>query len=201
LTETNPKPSSLKITLSAIVLAGGKSSRMGHDKALISIAGVPLLRKVCEATLCCTSQVYVVTAWSDRYRSILPPTIQFILEVNPRSPLTGFAQALPQMQTDWILLLACDLPRLQSEVLYQTSKQLADVLPEAIALLPKGTKGWEPLCGFYRRDCLVNLQTFIDQGGQSFQHWLSNQVVQEWTLDNREMLFNCNTPYDLKLMN
>jgi molybdenum cofactor guanylyltransferase len=195
----NSQNSSLNIqTLSAIVLAGGKSSRMGHDKALIDLAGVPLLRRVCEAALQCTSQVYVVTAWGDRYRSILPPMIQFVGEVNPRSPLTGFAQALLQMQTEWILLLACDLPRLQGEVLHQTSQQLATLPMETIALLPKGTKGWEPLCGFYRRDCLANLQTFIEGGGRSFQHWLSEQVVQEWELENREILFNCNTPNDLK---
>ncbi|MGV0029203.1 molybdenum cofactor guanylyltransferase [Phormidesmis priestleyi] len=185
-------------TLSAIVLAGGKSSRMGHDKALIKIAGVPLLRRVCEAALQCTSQVYVVSAWIDRYRSILPSTIHLICETNPRSPLTGFAQALPQMQTDWVLLLACDLPRLQGEVLYQASHQLVAISGETIALLPKGEKGWEPLCGFYRQSCFANLQTFIDQGGRSFQHWLAQQTVQEWCLENRDILFNCNSPLDLE---
>jgi molybdopterin-guanine dinucleotide biosynthesis protein A len=184
--------------LSAIILAGGKSSRMGHDKALIEIAEIPLLRRVCEAALRCTSEVYVVSAWVDRYRSILPPTIHLISEVNPRSPLTGFAQALPQMQTDWILLLACDLPRLQGEVLHQASHQLAAIPRETIALLPKGEKGWEPLCGFYRQSCLTDLQAFSNRGGRSFQEWLTKQTVQEWELENRDMLFNCNSPHDLE---
>ncbi|KAM3099593.1 molybdenum cofactor guanylyltransferase [Phormidesmis sp. 146-35] len=201
LIETNLENSILEPTLSAIVLAGGKSSRMGHDKALIKVDGVPLLQRVCEAALHCTSQVYVVTAWSDRYRSIVPPTTQFIAEVNPRSPLTGFAQALPQMQTEWILLLACDLPRLRGDVLYQESQQLANISTAAIARLPKGTKGWEPLCGFYRQECFAHLQTFIAAGGRSFQQWLSQHVVEEWKLDHPEMLFNCNTPKDLELIN
>ncbi len=57
----NSTPKISTISLSAIVLAGGQSSRMGHDKALIEISGVPLLRRVCEAALQCTNQVYVVT--------------------------------------------------------------------------------------------------------------------------------------------
>ena len=101
-------------SLSAIVLAGGQSSRMGRDKALIEISGVPLLRRVCEAALGCTDQVYVVTAWGDRYLAIVPPSCHLIADLQ-QGPLVGFAQGLIPIQTDWVLLLACDLPRLRGE--------------------------------------------------------------------------------------
>ena len=184
-------------SLSAIVLAGGQSSRMGRDKALIEISGVSLLRQVCEAALGCTDQVYVVTAWSDRYRAIVPPSCHLIADIQ-QGPLVGFAQGLIPIQTDWVLLLACDLPRLRGEDLHSCTAALETVSSAAIALLPHSQKGWEPLCGFYRRTCLQNLQTFIDQGGRSFQAWLANQSVQELPLENREILFNCNTPQDLE---
>ena len=80
-------------SLSAIVLAGGQSSRMGRDKALIEISGVPLLRRVCEAALGCTDQVYVVTAWGDRYRALVPPGCHLIADLQ-QGPLVGFAQGL-----------------------------------------------------------------------------------------------------------
>jgi molybdenum cofactor guanylyltransferase len=187
--------------LSAIVLAGGQSSRMGRDKALIEIAGVPMLRRICTAALHCTSIVYVV-ARDDRYQSLLPPGCQLIIEApaepaHPSAgPLVGFAQGVTAITTDWVLLLACDLPRLSGEILQQWSRQLAQVPPAAVALLPRSPQGWEPLCGFYRRASLTSLTEFGAGGGRSFQVWLAGQTVATLIVDDR-LLFNCNTPSDL----
>ena len=191
-------PEISNVSLSAIVLAGGQSTRMGHDKALIKVSGVPLLRRVCEAALHCTKQVYVVTAWVDRHRPILPPHCHLIVDIHRQGPLVGFTHGLAQTQTDWVLLLACDLPRLQGETLQLWTAELETLSPDTIALLPYSQKGWEPLCGFYRRRCLSDLQQFVNQGRRSFQSWLSNQQVQELRLENREILLNCNTPQDLE---
>lgn len=171
---------------------------MGRDKALIEIAGVPLLQQICQAALQCASPVYVVTAWGDRYRSFLPPACVLVPETNAQGPLIGFAHGLIQVQTEWVLLLACDLPRLQGEPLQQWAKELSKVPQDTIALLPKSQKGWEPLCGFYRRDCITTLQNFVDCGGRSFQKWLAEQSVQELRLANHHLLFNCNTQTDLE---
>ncbi|MBD0313928.1 MAG: molybdenum cofactor guanylyltransferase [Microcoleus sp. T3-bin5] len=191
------------VSLSAIVLAGGQSTRMGRDKALITLEGVPLLRRVCEVALNCASEVYVVTPWPERYQDILPENCCVIQEVSlpgetqPHGPLVGFAQGLEQVKTDWVLLLACDLPQLQAEVLQNWVSELEKTAQDAIALLPRHPKGWEPLCGFYRRRCLPSLTEFINKGGRSFQQWLSQHPVQELPLIERSLLFNCNTPADL----
>ncbi|HEY9909425.1 MAG TPA: molybdenum cofactor guanylyltransferase [Thermosynechococcaceae cyanobacterium] len=192
--DQNSKP-----LLTAIVLAGGQSSRMGQDKALISIHGVPLLRRVCEVALHCTDAVYVVTAWPEHYTTIVPSQCKLIQEPQPDrppGPLVGFAHALTQVQSVWVLLLACDLPRLQPEVLLSW----IDRLPAATetALLPKGDRGWEPLCGFYRTSCLPSLQRAIVQGDRSFQGWLAGETVGELQVSDRSLLFNCNTPADLR---
>lgn len=184
--------------ITGIVLAGGKSSRMGSDKALLPINGVPMLRLVCDRARSVCDRIYIVTPWQERYQSLLIEC-QFIREVQPEgedsAPILGFAQGLAQVNTDWVLLLACDLPRLQVDILQEWVKQLDDC--QAIALLPHHAKGWEPLCGFYRRNGLTGLTEFIDRGGRSFQHWLEQQTVQELTVPNTQMLFNCNTPNDL----
>ena len=217
------------MVLEAIVLAGGRSSRMGRDKALLPIGGVPLLQLVCSIAQHCANTVYVVTPWPERYQNLLlPATCKFIQEVPllaaspskvpskepnstsphhpitpsppplPHGPLIGFAQGLAQVQTSWVLLLACDLPRLQVEVLQEWADELDRVEEEAIALLPRHAKGWEPLCGFYRRRCLPDLINFVQQGGRSFQHWLAQHTVQLLPLpEGSQILFNCNTPADL----
>lgn len=161
-------------SLAAIILAGGQSSRMGRDKALIPFQGVPLLRQVCEVALNCTSAVYVVTPWPERYQDILPKACQVVREVplpgeaTTQGPLVGFAQGLAHIETEWVLLLACDLPRLRVEVVEQWITELASTKADAIALLPRQANGWEPLCGFYRRQSLSLLNQFINQGGGHF---------------------------------
>lgn len=198
MTESMTMPS-----LAAIVLAGGQSRRMGQDKALLLISGVPLLRQVCEVALQCTPLVYVITFRPEVYRAIVPLSCHLLQErpstgvTEPHGPLLGFAQALESIQTEWVLLLACDLPRLSHETLQQWAKELENT-DDVIALLPRSHKGWEPLCGFYRTRCLVSLKAAIAQGERSFQHWLSQEAVKELPLDNTQMLFNCNTPEDLE---
>ncbi|MEH2075540.1 MAG: molybdenum cofactor guanylyltransferase [Nostoc sp.] len=191
--------------LSAIVLAGGKSSRMGQDKALIPIEGMPLLQRVCGIAQSCTDTVYIITPWPERYQDLLLPGCQFIQEVPlsrksiSHGPLVGFAQGLAEVQTEWVLLLACDLPKLRVEVLQEWVTKLDSVGDNAIAALAEHPKGWEPLCGFYRRRCLPQLLEFINQGGRSFQQWLRQYPVEVLPLAEPEMLFNCNTPEDLAL--
>jgi molybdopterin-guanine dinucleotide biosynthesis protein A len=188
------------VSLAAIVLAGGQSSRMGQDKALLELGGIPLIQRTYQIVRQCADPVYVVTPWIERYRHILPPDCEFIQEWQPgeakaHGPLVGFAQALIHIKTEWVLLLACDLPYLKLEVLKNWIADLGNVSPEAIALLPKNPQGWwEPLCGFYRYNCLPELTEFVESGGRSFQKWLTHQPVQELTLDDMQMLFNCNTP-------
>jgi len=209
--------SRLPTPFSTIILAGGKSSRMGRDKALLPVNGVPLLQRVCEVAIALCDCVYVVTPWQERYEHLLLDGCEFIREqravisdqliINQLSitnyqlpttncPLRGFAQGLIHVETEWVLLLACDLPCLRLEVLQDWARELVEIPKEAIALLPRHHKGWEPLCGFYRRSCLNALESYIEQGGRSFQQWLARHPVQPLSRFEPSMLFNCNTPAD-----
>jgi molybdopterin-guanine dinucleotide biosynthesis protein A len=176
---------------------------MGRDKALIEVGGVPLLEKICAAAQSCANPVYVIAPWAARYQSILPPGCQLLQEVPlpgetlSHGPLVGFAQALAQVEGEWVLLLACDLPNLTAEAMQHWCSYLTQVPQQAIALLPRQAKGWEPLCGFYRRRCLTSLQEFIAGGGRSFQGWLAGNFVAELSVTDSQLLLNCNTPQDL----
>jgi molybdopterin-guanine dinucleotide biosynthesis protein A len=189
--------------LTAIILAGGQSSRMGRDKAFILLAGVPFLTRICQTAQGVASQVLVISPWRSRYQSLIPQSCIFVEEIQDHEnqsagPLIGFSQALPHVQTNWILLLAQDLPYLTSEILQEWSLHLKSVAPEAIAYLPRSEKGWEPLSGFYRVDCLPLLNNYINQGGTSFQGFLNQHLIEELSIGDRALLFNCNTPKDLQ---
>lgn len=95
---------SKKVT--AIILAGGKSSRMGKDKAMLPVDGVPLLVKVYQVAAACADSVYVVTPWQERYVELLPackfirevireaPSLNDDGEIQTHGPLIGFASTL-----------------------------------------------------------------------------------------------------------
>ena len=200
----------MKDEITAIILAGGESSRMGKDKALLNLGdnlgNSTLLSRVCLVANECATQTLVVTPWVDRYRDVVPSGShlikeQLVLGATSNTPLIGFVQGMELVKTEWILLLACDLPYLSSYQVKQWSLALTTVLPAEIALLPRNAKGWEPLCGFYRRSCLASLETYINHGGKSFQGWLNKHPVKELAIEDRTCLFNCNTPEDWELVN
>jgi len=190
--------------LSTIVLAGGKSTRMGRDKALIPIQSVPMLQLICNIAEACTDKVYIVTPWPERYQELLIPKSEFIREVplpgetgnesRTHGPLVGFMQGLAAVETDWVLLLACDLPNLRLEILQKWISKL-DIIPENTqAALVQDNQIWQPLCGFYRSRCLPELNQYIKAGGRSFQQWLKAYTIEVLPLEYPEMLFNFNSP-------
>jgi molybdopterin-guanine dinucleotide biosynthesis protein A len=184
-----------------LILAGGKSSRMGEDKALIEINHQPLLQYVCHVALQISSSVYILTPWQERYQSIIPEPCKFLSESLPnQGPLVALSEGISVLNTEWVLLLACDLPCLDSTILQQWTQQLEQIPLSTLAVVPERNSRWEPLCGFYRRQCQENLQQFIQQGGRSFQQWLPQIETRPIQLNPPHdlMLLNCNTPMELQ---
>ena len=189
------------INLAALILAGGQSSRMGEDKALVTYEGIPMLQRVYQVAAACTENVYVLSSWNERYQQILPSECQYLIESQAgRGPLFGFAEGLTQISADWILLLACDLPLLNREILQDWVNQLSELPSSIDALVPQRSQIWEPMCAFYRRQVLTELQDFLQTGGQSFQEWFSHICVEALPVSSKAnlMLHNCNTPLDLE---
>jgi molybdenum cofactor guanylyltransferase len=194
----------------ALVLAGGQSSRMGEDKALILWEGKSFLQRVCEVASHCTPRVYLMASGSDRYGLMLTPevlssiTVQTLPETNHGwGPLGALWEGLRQIEAEWVLLLACDLPLLDPAIIHTWATQLGTVPPESLALVPYQGRLWHPMCGFYRRQALEPLGEFLNQGGRSFQRWLPLIASTPLAVGKREleMLRNFNTPTDLQALN
>ncbi len=190
---------------------------MGQDKALLPLpSGESLLTRTCHLALACCARVWVLSPRLETYAPLLPPGCQAIAEPRqpnepPPGPLVAFAWGLQQLDADWILLLACDLPFLEAETLIHWLPRLHQAHPETTALLPQIStspdsykdrakawdKAWEPLCGFYRRSCLDAVQRAIAQGHRSFQRWLATESVEALPVHDPRQLHNCNRPEDL----
>ncbi|MDY6901119.1 MAG: molybdenum cofactor guanylyltransferase, partial [Cyanobacteriota bacterium] len=188
------------ISISSLILAGGKSSRMGTDKALVNYQGKPMLQRVYQVAVECTQQVYILTPWKERYQKILPSNCQYLIETQPgKGPVNGLSEGLKQISADWILLLACDLPLLNAEIIQNWINKLAQIPASTLALVPRRGDIWEPMCGFYRKEIKTDLDSFLKVGKRSFQELLSSIEVEALEVDEKTdlMLLNCNYPGDL----
>jgi len=131
--------------VTAFVLAGGKSSRMGCDKALLDVAGRPLLRHAIELVGAVTGNVRIVgdPAKYGSFGSVIRDIY------HDRGPLGGIHAALDNSNTDLNLILATDLPFVEPEFLRHLIA-IAEAT-KALVTVPQVGPHFEPLCAVYRK--------------------------------------------------
>ncbi|MBV5260340.1 molybdenum cofactor guanylyltransferase [Synechococcus moorigangaii CMS01] len=179
------------------ILLGGKSQRMGRDKALLNLGEQTILQRTLDIAAALSDEIYLLTPWRDRYQPFLSKTVHWLDDPKQQGGLVALYHGLKKTNpSGWVLLLACDLPNLDQGQLDQWIEQLEDIPPEYAAALVNQGQFYEPCCGFYRNTSQTSLQEFIDQGGRSFQKWLATVPVFPLAIANSAMLFNCNTPAD-----
>jgi molybdenum cofactor guanylyltransferase len=184
--------------ISAIVLAGGQSRRMGRDKALIEFEGRPLIAHVIEVLRRLSEDVIIVSDRAGAYASF---GVRIVPDYDPPSgPLGGIAVGLRAARHDLAIVVACDMPFL-SRALLQT---LIDRAAKVEAVVPQTGDQFEPLHAVYRRSCLAAIERHLIQGDRrviSFFDEVQLAVVPEaeWRrLDPAgRSMFNLNTPADL----
>ncbi|MCK4874196.1 MAG: molybdenum cofactor guanylyltransferase [Phycisphaerales bacterium] len=94
--------------LPAYIVAGGKSTRFGSDKAVALVRGVPLIERIARQLSPCAASVTVVADEPDKYESL---GLRTICDIHPGlGPLAGLhAATVDCRQSDWLLLASCDL--------------------------------------------------------------------------------------------
>ena len=163
--------------VSAIVLAGGRSSRFGSDKSRASFAGTPVLQRVLDRVedLRRTGRiddVTVVGPWA-------PEGVRLELEpVRFRGPLGGLAHGLGTVGADVALVLAGDHPLLVPALL-ELLVDRALGAPDADAVVPVGPDGPEPLVACYRRSVRAVVQHRLDRERHSVRGLLDELSV-DW---------------------
>ena len=131
--------------ITAFVLAGGKSTRMGSDKAFVVLDGKTLLERALETLRAVTHQVLIVGLRSKF--SMYAPVVEDAFP--ERGPLAGIHAALMYTATDLNLVLAVDLPFMQPSFLAYLCDRAVET--QAAVVVPRAAGGWQPLSAVYRK--------------------------------------------------
>ncbi|MGN6555556.1 MAG: molybdenum cofactor guanylyltransferase [Verrucomicrobiota bacterium] len=187
------------MTLTAVLFAGGLSTRMGLDKALLQFQGQPLWLRQVQLL----SQMQPQALWiSARSRPAwCPESIEVVCDVEPsRGPLSGLAETLGRLQTSHLLALAVDLPQMTIQPLLK----LRDLIAPGCGAVPFADGHFEPLAAIYPVEAASVAARALERGELSLQAFVRQlqreQRVQAYPLsaDELKCFANANTPADLE---
>lgn len=181
----------------AIILAGGQSTRMGRDKANILLGEQTLLQHVI-ATLRPVFPQLIISVRESRPDLDL---LQVIDEPNNAGPLAGLAASLGQIETPWAFVVACDMPFIETALVNLLSQYRA----EYQAVVPVIHGHAQPLAAFYTRNVLPKIHRHLAAGGKNSLRALLAHLSVRY-VDETELLtadpslrsfFDLDTPQDL----
>jgi len=196
------------LTNSAIILAGGLSSRFGQDKGLLQLAKKPLVRHVLNAVFNVVDEKIVVVSRRenvDKYLKATGGRASILVDKgDTHSPLAGALTGFEKAQGEYSLLLPCDTPFVSRDIL----SLLLELCPGRNACVPRWPNGYvEPLQAVYRTESALktsnvalcagklNVQAMLDR--LHCVRYVSTLVLEQLDPELRTF-FNVNTPLDLK---
>lgn len=195
----------MKDLFSGYVLTGGKSSRMKRDKAFLKIGDKTLLKNAVDALKPNCSQTKIVLNKSQTYFiEKLPEDISYIFDIyENRGAPGGIHAALQNCETEFVIILAVDLPFVTSETI-ETLAKIA-LSKNSAAIVPRQNDGKvQPLCAVYRvKDCLPEIEKILlkknPASARNFLEKISTHYVEQNKLTNDANLFlNINLPSDFQ---
>lgn len=155
----------------AIILAGGQSSRMGTNKALLTIDGKTVIEKIVGECKKITSQQLIVTNTFSDYAFLDLPMVADRLK--GKGPLAGFQAGLSAVTTQKNLIVACDMPFISAQV----GSELLTDLTEYDVVIPKIAGQLHPLFAAYRKSCLEHINKSLDDGILQIRHFFKEVNV------------------------
>ena len=191
------------MNISCIVLAGGKGLRLGKDKVLEIVGSKCLLEHVISSiSPLCQDIIIVIAAKQTVPQSVSHPKLRVAVDILPdRGPLGGIYTGLLTSDTFYNLVVACDMPFLNQDLLLYL---LQSAVNFDIAI-PRRNNQVEPLHAVYTKNCLAPIEDMIKQDRLSVNKLLGSvktRYVEAEELDRFDpghlSFFNINTEADLK---
>lgn len=183
---------------SVAILAGGKSKRMGQNKALLKLNGISILQRVINTVNPLTNDLFLVTNSPDIYHDFALPMVPDIIP--HKAALGGIYTAIEHAKNDWVFVVACDMPLLNPKAItfLADQRQGADIVVPLIETNP------ETLHAFYKKSCLPAIEKPLQNNNLKIigffddvsVKYIDKQMLKPITT-NFDFLINLNTPQEL----
>ncbi len=185
--------------VSGVILAGGKSSRYGKDKAFVKINGLPLIESVIEVMGSVFQELIIITNSPNKYSRLGISVYQDAIK--GLGPLGGIFTGLTTISKEAGFFVACDMPFLNRGLL----RYMTESRGEFDAVVPRISGKMEALHGLYRKTCLPAIRRLIDSRVYQVLRFFSEvsvRYVDEGEIrrfdPNLRSFLNVNTPQELK---
>jgi len=184
--------------ITGIILAGGKSTRMGEDKGMLVLKGKKMVEHVIAALTPNVDEVIIISN-NDNYNNLGFKVYSDIIK--NCGPLGGIYSALQYSNTDKNFIVSCDIPKITSEAI---AFIIAQSMNEDV-LVPIEKTEIEPLCAIYNKVCCEQIKGFLDAGQFKIRNaieklntkYLDVNLYQEIF---KEVFTNVNTPNDYEAL-
>jgi molybdopterin-guanine dinucleotide biosynthesis protein A len=183
--------------ITAVILAGGKNTRMHQEKSLIKIQGIPLIDKQVEILESIFEKIIIVTNKDALKRKF--PHLQIIDdEFKFCGPLGGIHAAMKQANIGVIFVFACDMPYLDAGIIHRQIE--AYRATNVDILVPQHADGIEPLHAIYSQANLPFLEECLKSGRYSVRSFyeVTNAGYLFFEKKDIKYFFNINSDFDLK---
>lgn len=144
-----------KVEVTGVILAGGKSSRMGKNKALLEIGGERIIDKAVSLFKSFFKEVILVTNTPEEYAGL---DVRVVTDIFPgKGSLGGIYTGLVYASCDYSFIASCDMPFLKRELI----EYLISIKDDFDVVVPRLRSGHEPLHAVYSRRCLKPIEVLI----------------------------------------
>jgi molybdopterin-guanine dinucleotide biosynthesis protein A len=192
----------IKTSITAFILSGGKSSRIGRNKSLLEIDGKPLIQRLTELLDSIFPEVLISSNEPELYDFLGKKIVK---DIYPgRGPLSGIHSALSTTVSEKNFIIGCDLPFISIELINYLTSYQSDVQ----ILLLRADERVQPLCGIYSKSILQEVEKLLVESanpelklkGSIFELMSRVQTeiidVTKSNFYHPDLFFNVNTPED-----
>ena len=177
-----------------VILAGGKSSRMGENKSLVLLDKKPLIEHVFNRM---KKQVYKLSINSNEFLSIFPQSLQFADALPGQfGPLSGIFSGLVKAKSDWVQFCPNDTPFFPTNLVERLSKHIDKTNPKII--LPLANNKLEPVFLLCPKYLASNCEEFLSSGERKLEAWIRSNNFQTVDFEEKDPFFNINSVADLE---